>query len=182
MVIRTGLQIADLLALEYVQLKEEQRLRIGTRDNLLYATLGCYAAVVAGVLQTGDVRVALLLPALCLILGWTYHVNDNRITAIGRYVESTIVPRLRSITRSRVPILAWERAHRTDRDRRARKVWQTSVDLLAYVVPIVAAVGTVAASTRMSLPVAALATAEAVAGVLLAAAILTQAVRGARMA
>lgn len=46
-----GVRLGELLLAEYAAVKEEQRARIGFRDNLLYATLAAMAAVVAGALQ-----------------------------------------------------------------------------------------------------------------------------------
>lgn len=181
MVVRTGLEGPDLLALEYEQLKQEQRQRIGTRDNLLYATLGAYAVVVAAALQVGDVLVILLLPPVCLILGWTYYVNDHRITAIGRYIESTIVPSLSTLPGSGSTIFAWERAHRVEPGRRLLKVWQTLVDLTAFVAPILLAVAAVVQNTAFSPSLAVAVAAEAISGCVLGLVILVHAVRAARV-
>ncbi|GDY58781.1 hypothetical protein SVIO_094040 [Streptomyces violaceusniger] len=52
-----------LLILEYEQVKEEQRARIGFRDNLLYATLAAMAAIITFSLQShGRPELLLLLP------------------------------------------------------------------------------------------------------------------------
>ncbi|GHH39997.1 hypothetical protein FHS35_006797 [Streptomyces umbrinus] len=85
--------------IEYTQVKDEQKARIGFRDNLLYATFAAMAAVIAATLQ-GPVRVGLLLllPPVCLVLGWTYLVNDEKISAIGRYVSTELAPRLAAVT------------------------------------------------------------------------------------
>lgn len=154
--------------LEYEQLKEEQRLRIGTRDNLLYATLASLALVVAGALQTGHAPVLLLAPPVCLILGWTYHVNDDRITAIGRHIESAVIPALAPLVRAGTVIFPWERSHRTDRRRARRKTWQISVDLLTLVGSSLLALGSVAWWSTRSAPVLAVIAVELVASALLA--------------
>jgi hypothetical protein len=75
-----------LLISEYEQVKEEQRARIGFRDNLLYATLASMAAIIGLTLQkAGRVELLLLLPPISVLLGWTYLVKDEKISAIGRY-------------------------------------------------------------------------------------------------
>jgi hypothetical protein len=177
---RVGFDGGTLMALEYEQLKEEQRLRIGTRDNLLYATLGSHAVIAAGTVQTGNPLLLLLVAPMCLILGWTYVVNDNRITAIARYIETVITPALAERAEPGLPVLGWERAHRTGRGRRGRKVWQASVDLLTFVVSGVVALGVMAMSRPMSPTVTALVGAELAAGALLAYQILAHAARAGR--
>lgn len=131
--------VVALLALEFEHLKEEQRLRISTRDNLIYATLGSQALVVAAALQAAKPVMLLLLPPACVILGWTYLVNDDRVTAIGRHIEIVIVPELTRLVKPPVEVFSWERRHRSDRHRRSRKAWQLVVDLLVFCVPALAA-------------------------------------------
>lgn len=175
-----GLEVTDLLAMEYEQLKLEQRQRIAMRDNLLYATLGSYAVVVAGALQVQDIRLILLLPLVCLILGWTYYINDNRITAIGRYIETVIVPPLTPDPAAGWPIFAWERAHRSERGRWFRKIWQTGVDLTAFILPIFLAVAIAGRSMELSPLVMSVLAIEAFGGAMLGMLILVHAVRAAR--
>lgn len=55
---------AVLLA-EYAQLKDEQRARIGFRDNLLYVTLAAVTAITAVTLQTKHPELMLALPVVC---------------------------------------------------------------------------------------------------------------------
>jgi len=125
----------NLLLAEYEAIKEEQRARIGFRDNLLYVTLASIAAVLAAAFK-GDGRtdVLLLVPPVCVLLGWTYLVNDEKISAIGRYVRRGLVPRLTAITGTAEPAFGWETAHRTDPRRVSRKYIQLGVDLLAFCV------------------------------------------------
>ncbi|MFF3686906.1 hypothetical protein [Streptomyces sp. NPDC002187] len=134
---------AGLLITEYERIKDEQRARIGFRDNLLYATLASMAAVIAAALQ-GDRRLELLLllPPVSVVLGWTYLVNDDKISAIGRYVRDELRPRLVALTDGRgdACVFGWEIAHRNDRRRTSRKWLQLAVDLLAFCLAPVAAV------------------------------------------
>lgn len=128
-----GVTVGELLLIEYAQVKDEQKARIGFRDNLLYATFAAMAAVIAATLQ-GPVRLdlLLLLPPVCLVLGWTYLVNDEKISAIGRYVSTELTPRLAAVTPLRQEAFGWEAAHRSDRRRRSRKWLQLFVDLLTF--------------------------------------------------
>jgi hypothetical protein len=132
-------KIPPLLALEYEQLKEEQRLRIGTRDNLVYATIGALALILGAALQSDTTSFLLLVPPVCVTLGWTYLVNDDRITAIGAYVRDVLGPELARLSSTEIELFAWERRHREDGGRLLRKVCQLSVDLLLFCVTALAA-------------------------------------------
>ncbi|MFF4492816.1 hypothetical protein [Streptomyces sp. NPDC001546] len=123
-----------ILLAEYDCLKEEQKTRIGFRDNLLYFTLAAAAAVVAVTVQSGEPRLLLAVPAICLILGWTYLANDEKITAIGCYVSSQLGPRLAELVSARGAVFGWEVYHRSVAGRTVRKRLQTAVDLFTYLV------------------------------------------------
>lgn len=123
---------SELLTLEYEHLKEEQRLRISTRDNLVYTTLGALALVIAGAIETRSPIMLLLLPPVCLVLGWTYLTNDDRITAIGLHIQKTITPELVRLGDLSTEVFSWEPHHRLDRRRRSRKTLQLAIDLVLY--------------------------------------------------
>jgi hypothetical protein len=124
-----------LWAQEYERLKEEQAQRIATRDNLMYATLVSIAGVIFAMDQTGNPDLLLLLPPGCVILGWTYLVNDEKISAIGRYIRTDLGPRMATLLGSTEPVYGWEVAHRSDSRRRTRKVAQLFVDLMTFCFP-----------------------------------------------
>ncbi|MEV6597780.1 RyR domain-containing protein [Actinoplanes sp. NPDC051346] len=133
-----------LLLVEYERLKEEQKTRIGFRDNLIYATLASMAGVVAATLAPrGHSGLLLLLPPVCVILGWTYLVNDEKVSALGRYLRLTLAPKLAELAgasdEDAPGIFGWEIAHRSDPDRRLRKVSQLVVDLGTFCLPAVSA-------------------------------------------
>ncbi|WP_435193045.1 hypothetical protein [Streptomyces sp. NRRL F-5630] len=131
---------SQLLLTEYEQIKQEQQARIGFRDNLIYATLGVMAAVIGSTLaRTGHLELLLLLPPLSVILGWTYLVNDEKISAVGRYIRNELAPRLKELTSERAEIFGWESAHRSDAHRNSRKRLQLAVDLLTFCVAPLAA-------------------------------------------
>ena len=126
----------QLLLAEYQSVKDEQKARIGFRDNLLYVTLAVVAAVVAAAAQAERTSMLLALPPVCVVLGWTYLVNDEKISAIGAYVRGDLGPRLAELADTDV-VFRWETAHRGDRRRGSRKVIQCGVDVLAFcVVPL----------------------------------------------
>lgn len=124
-----------LMTMEYERIKEEQKTRIGFRDNLIYATLASMAAVVTATLSAHDTAFLLLLPPVSVVLGWTYLVNDEKISAIGRYVRTELAPRLMEATGEETPVFGWESAHRGDRYRISRKYSQLVVDLVTFCVP-----------------------------------------------
>lgn len=125
---------STILLAEYDRLKEEQKTRIGFRDNLLYFTLAAATAVVAITAQSGQCQLLLSVPAICLVLGWTYLVNDEKISAIGCYVRDRLGPRLEELTSSHDTVFGWEVYHRNVAGRNVRKRLQTAVDLFTYLV------------------------------------------------
>ncbi|MFF3394248.1 hypothetical protein ACFYW1_25335 [Streptomyces sp. NPDC002669] len=125
---------SKVLLAEYDRLKEEQKTRIGFRDNLLYFTLAAVTAVVTVTVQSGQSRLLLSAPAICLILGWTYLVNDEKISTIGYYVRDRLGPRLGELASAHAPVFGWEVYHRNVAGRTTRKRLQTAVDLFTYLV------------------------------------------------
>jgi hypothetical protein len=122
---------------EYGKLKDEQNARIGYRDNLLYITLGLFGGILTFALgKEGNPYALLVLPWSSLILGWTYLVNDEKITAIGRYLRYTLVEKVTALTGNSdiESIFGWEIAHRSDRRRHRRKIEQLVIDELTFVV------------------------------------------------
>lgn len=135
-----GLGPGQLLLAEYQSVKDEQKARIGFRDNLLYVTLAVVAAVIAAAAQAGQSPMLLALPPVCVVLGWTYLVNDEKISAVGRYVRQELGPRLAELAGTDAAF-AWETFHRGDARRTSRKIVQCLVDLLAFcLVPLAALV------------------------------------------
>ncbi|WP_033347998.1 hypothetical protein [Kitasatospora aureofaciens] len=131
--------VGKLLLAEYDRVKDEQKTRIGFRDNLLYVTLAAVITVLIGAAQTHQATVLLALPAATSILGWTYLVNDQKISAIGRYVRADLGPRLAAMAGEQENLFGWETAHRSDGYRKQRKIIQCVVDLAAFTaVPLAA--------------------------------------------
>lgn len=125
--------VGQLLLAEYQSIKDEQKSRVGFRDNLLYVTLTVLAAVIAASAQAKQPAMLLALPPVCVVLGWTYLVNDEKISAIGAYVRGNLGPQLSGLAGTE-KVFEWEVAHRTDARRRSRKAIQCGIDLLAFCV------------------------------------------------
>ncbi|WP_432868623.1 hypothetical protein [Microbispora rosea] len=121
---------SKVLMTEYERIKDEQRVRIGFRDNLLYVTLASLAAIIAATL-TGGAPMLLLLPPVAIVLGWTYLVNDEKISAIGRYIRLDLGPRIGPLVGGQ-ELFGWEVAHRSDQRRLSRKYLQLAVDLMTF--------------------------------------------------
>jgi hypothetical protein len=130
-------QVLEIFFKEYDKLKTEQAQRIGFRDNLLYVTLGLFGSVVSfAVSNPANYYAFLVVPWVCLILGWTYIVNDEKISAIGRYIRCKLVDKIQEHTgyTDLETLFGWEIAHRDDRHRKRRKIQQLIIDEITFVV------------------------------------------------
>ncbi|MET8830821.1 hypothetical protein ABZX40_35275 [Streptomyces sp. NPDC004610] len=123
---------SKLLLAEYDRIKEEQKTRIGFRDNLLYFTLAASVAVLTITIQSNQARILLAVPVICLVLGWTYLANDEKISAVGSYIRDQLGPRLAELSGAHGTVFGWEEYHRVGRGRTSRKRLQTAVDLFTY--------------------------------------------------
>ena len=129
--------ILKVWLLEYDKLKAEPTQRIGFRDNLLYVTLGLFGTIVSFAASNSTNYYAfLILPWASLILGWTYLVNDEKISAIGRYIRLTLVEKIKEKSGHAdvESLFGWEIFHRSDPRRSRRKIEQLIVDEITFVV------------------------------------------------
>lgn len=126
--------VREVFLSEYEMLKAEQKSRIVVRDRLMYATLAALGATAAASVGAAQMSLLLLLPPVCVVLGWTYLVNDEHISAIGDYLRDELGPAL-ARTLGGVMVLRWETEHRRDAGRSLRKSLQLGVDMLMFVVP-----------------------------------------------
>ena len=132
----------DIHLREYEKCKVEQMARIAFRDNLVYVTLAAYGGIVA--FAAKDNHLALLvLPWVSLVLGWGYLVNDEKVSAIGRYVRIHLTREIAALISDKTKpedLLGWEIAHRSDSRRKRRKVEQLIIDLICFVFSGLAAI------------------------------------------
>lgn len=124
--------LREVLLAKYVMPKAEQKSRIVVYDRLMYATLATLAAATAASIIVARVP-QLLLPPPCAVLGWTYLVNDENISAIEDYLRDHIGPRL-ARTLGGVEVLDWESVHRDRLGRWLRKPLQHGVDLVMFLI------------------------------------------------
>jgi len=128
-----------LLLDEYRALKSEQLSRIGFRDNMIYTTVAAVGGLVAVALggigkSEAFYEAFLLIPWVTAILGWTYLVNDDKITSIRQYIDEELRPRIREMLPEGTSPLDWETYHRKDARRSERKGVQLAIDLITFVV------------------------------------------------
>lgn len=138
-------QTLQILLEEYRALKSEQGSRIGFRDNLLYVTLGLFGAISSIALSNDNAEHAfLVIPWVCIVMGWTYVVNDEKISAIGRYVRYSLEERISALmgrSADEKYLFGWETAHRSDPRRMSRKYLQLLIDLVSFVFSGLTALG-----------------------------------------
>lgn len=130
-------QKLDIYFREYDKLKAEQTQRIGFRDNILYVTLGLYSGILSFALSSSiNYYVFIAIPWIGLILGWTYLVNDQKISAIGKYIRSRLTDNIKKQIDDigNEPIFEWEIEHRSDERRKERKIKQLIIDELTFVI------------------------------------------------
>jgi hypothetical protein len=120
---------------EYQKLKDEQIARIGFRDNLIYATLIAVGGILSYALSNPtNSRAVLVLPLATVALGWTYLINDEKISALGRYVRNNLAQRVGgSISVATEEIFGWERITSGDKGRLWRKIVQFVVNEALFV-------------------------------------------------
>jgi len=128
--------ILQIFIIEYQKLKDEQLKRIAFRDQIIYLTLGIFGGILSFALSNRTNFYALLvIPWVCLILGWTYVVNDEKISALGKYIRLTLTEKIKAqIDDSDIEsIFGWEIAHRSDERRKRRKIQQLIIDEITFV-------------------------------------------------
>ncbi|MEA5464406.1 hypothetical protein [Leptothoe sp. PORK10 BA2] len=130
-----SLNLLEIYLQEYQTLKAEQTARIGFRDNLLYVTIAVFGGILSFTLANKNYYALLIVPWVCLILGWTYLVNDEKISALSRYMRYDLTERIAKLTNQSTidGIFGWEIAHRSDLNRKRRKIQQLIIDQLTFV-------------------------------------------------
>lgn len=123
---------------EYKELKQEQRMRMASRDSLSYWIFPALA-VIGGVALSGPGREPLLLlvPLVCIALGWAYLGNDTKVTQISDYIRTELAPALREGD-GPAPF-GWEVYHRATALRVVAKMIHPLVQLMIFCAPACAA-------------------------------------------
>lgn len=136
-------KLLEIYLNEYNALKGETVQRIGFRDNLLYVNLVTIGAIISYAANKPIHYYALLIiPWVCFILGWTYIINDQKVSAIGQYIRHDLLNKINSLLDQKdESLFGWEIVHRSDEKRIGRKVVQFLVDEIAFCLSGIVAVG-----------------------------------------
>ncbi len=141
----------DIHLEEYKVLKAEQLRRIAVRDHVIYLTIAAVGAILGLIEKLENNFLLLAIPWVGLLLGWTYLVNDQKVSAIGEYIRSTLDDKIKQTLATEQDVFGWESAHRGDDKRIARKRTQLFVDFLAFVLPgVIATVVFITSSSCMN--------------------------------
>ena len=121
----------EALLHEYDKLKDESTERIKARDNFVYLNVASIGLLVSFAGSSPEKAVAYLaIPWISIGFGWTYLMNDEKISALARYTRYSLRPRIGGA------VFGWEV---TPKRRTTLSRWhrwgQFVVDLLMFVVP-----------------------------------------------
>ena len=131
----------EIILKEYNNLKVEQLARIKIRDTLIYISLSIFGGIFSfSMFGSEDKSIVLLvLPTVSFVLAWTYVVNDEKISRIGKYIRCRLAPKIKELVEDDPKgIFGWESYHRSDARRSLRKLTQTAVDVVAFALPSIA--------------------------------------------
>mgnify|MGYP000203381263 CR=1 FL=1 len=119
---------------EYEQLKLEQTHRIGVRDNLIYVMLTVFGTIVSYSLTAPEHYHALLiLPWAALVLGWTYLLNDKKVSEIRDYIRTILIEKInKNINSNTSEILRWEHFSAENNFRGLKKYFQLIINLIIF--------------------------------------------------
>lgn len=120
----------DVLLAEYTALKYEAAERIKQRDHFVYLNITAIGATVAFVLgETATPYALLVVPWISMSLGWAYLANDDKVSALGNYVEHGLGAKLGSA-------FLWECGEKRSTNLKRQFRWaQFMVDLSQFVLP-----------------------------------------------
>lgn len=131
---------------EYGKLKDEQLKRIGIRENLIYVTLASFGAVASFYFSTKPLpEILLVLPWVSITLAAVYIRNDQKVTAIGSYIQNHLIPKVASLLQisegepTMREVFSWETYRTGTKGRLARKLYQLLINTLVFVVPSIIA-------------------------------------------
>lgn len=125
---------------EYWALKQEQLMRIGDRDNYVYAQVLAIGAIF-GFLLKGQAPwpAAFAVPFVSGVLASLYVANDQVITQIGDYIQHDLSARIvEAAPSARVPF-GWESFRLRDPRRQRRKKWEAASLKGVFLLPSVVA-------------------------------------------
>jgi hypothetical protein len=121
--------------LEYAKLKEEQLKRIEFRDRMVEINLAAIGVIGSWALtHDSPPHSLLLIPWVCIVLGWAYLFNDDKVSALGKYFRREMADRIgQNLGVPPEQVFQWEVSHRLDSDRSLRKILQFLVDQTTFI-------------------------------------------------
>lgn len=128
-------EILRIYLLEYEKIKEEQVHRIGFRDNMIYLLLVTVGAIFSFALsKSNNIFALLLIPWISFILGWTYIINNEKISAIRNYFNTKLEKKISKLLKTKLDcvLLEWEVEHRIDKRWDQRKAIQFIIDITTF--------------------------------------------------
>ena len=119
---------------EYEQLKLEQTHRLNVRDNLIYVMLTVFGAIISYSLSDSQHHHSLLiLPWAALILGWTYLLNDQKVSEIRKYLNTVFISNIKkTCPEKKTDVFGWENFYSESKYRRLKKIFQLFVNLTVF--------------------------------------------------
>src|SRR5262245_40224151 len=104
--------IVDLLVKallgEFDKLKNEQWGRIRERGRYPVLVLGSIFGVSTLATTLRHAGVLLVYPIVSMLLGWNYLAHDDKISDMGAYVRTTLIPPLAAVLPAGTPVFGWE--------------------------------------------------------------------------
>ena len=126
-------------------LKAEQLERIKLRDTFLNLNIVALGLITAIAVQGQRQAAAwLVVPWLMAIMGWAYLSNDDKITAIARHLKTT--------PDAQTTALSWEVSQKGLLPPWVRRVAETVVFLLSFVLPIPVSIALYATASLAAWP------------------------------
>ena len=125
--------LKEILLLEYEKLKDEQRARIGIRENLFYIALVVVGAVFSALLNLPGLDIGYLaVTPILFVIANSYYYNDEFISRMNSYVRESLAPRLAASAGLKAEeLFQWEGyIRKTHRVR--RRLYQFVANLILY--------------------------------------------------
>ena len=130
----------EVYMMEYQALKDEQSKRIVARDHIIYLTIGAIGFALALVVKDGSYHGLLVVPWICLMMGWLHIINDQKVIDIRRYFQKHLEPRFKKLLDCETnDVLAWETGHRSKKT--GQRFMHFIVKLAAFCFPGLGASG-----------------------------------------
>ncbi len=151
--------LKETLFEEYKALKSEQLSRILFRDKVFQFNFAAIATILAVSFKSQDIIIILLAPLVTIVFGWTYLMNDVKVSHIGSYFREVLSQRIYTLlkqssdikklldgqldefksqktvkdgVKSELSMFLWEFYHADDPLREERKKTQQIIDLIAF--------------------------------------------------